>query len=139
MYLTYLEYKAMGGTLDETTFNDFEFEAASTLDWYTFGRLKNITPVSETVKRCEYHIIKLLVQQASLMPSGSGESSSSGVNTYIASQSNDGVSISYSVLNAKDALEMSKEQVEQVIQRDLAFVVDSLGRKVLYRGIYPNE
>jgi hypothetical protein len=27
MYLTYSEYQDMGGTLDEVTFNDLEFEA----------------------------------------------------------------------------------------------------------------
>ena len=27
MYLTFSEYENMGGTLDETAFNDFEYEA----------------------------------------------------------------------------------------------------------------
>ena len=140
MYLTYLEYKAMGGTLDETTFNDFNFEASSVIDWYTFGRLKDVSPVDETVKRCEYHIIKLLTQQESLNPSADASGSSTdGIEKAVASQSNDGVSISFNVLSAKDALENNKLKVEQTIQRELAYVVDSLGRKVLYRGLYPNE
>ena len=57
----------------------------------------------------------------------------------IASQSNDGVSVSYNVLSAKDLLESNQKAVEQTVQRYLAYVMDSLGRKVLYRGIYPDE
>lgn len=140
MYLTYLEYKDMGGTLDETTFNDFEFTASSTIDWYTFGRLRNVEPVSEVVKRCEYHVIKLLVDVAGLNPSSSeDESSESGIVRAVSSESNDGVSVSYNVLSARDALENSKTQIEQTIRRELAYVVDALGRKVLYRGYYPGE
>ena len=31
-YLTYLEYKALGGTLDQTPFNILEFEARRQID-----------------------------------------------------------------------------------------------------------
>ena len=41
MYLAYEDYQNMGGTLDETAFNDFEFEAETIVDWYTFNRLHN--------------------------------------------------------------------------------------------------
>ena len=40
MYLTYEEYQAYGGQLDETSFNDLEYDAESTVNWYTFNRLK---------------------------------------------------------------------------------------------------
>ena len=30
MYLSYLEYQEYGGTLDETAFNDLEYDAEST-------------------------------------------------------------------------------------------------------------
>ena len=40
MYLTYAEYQEYGGTLDETTFNNLEFDAESTVNWCTFNRLK---------------------------------------------------------------------------------------------------
>ena len=44
MYLTYEEYENMGGkTLEETAFEQFEFEARAHIDWWTFSRLQNET------------------------------------------------------------------------------------------------
>lgn len=140
MYLSYAEYQSMGGTLTQTTFNDFEFEASSVVDWYTFGRLKKFTEYPEALKKCMYHIIKLLENQAVLngMATQSSASDASPTAT-VASQSNDGVSVSYNVLSAKDLMSSNEKAVEQTIQKYLAYVVDSLGRKVLYRGIYADE
>ena len=59
MYLTYAEYQTMGGTLDETTFNDLEFEAEATVNWYTFNRLKNDTTFPEELKRLMKYLIGL--------------------------------------------------------------------------------
>ena len=144
MYLSFAEYQSMGGTLTQTTFNDFEFEAETVVDWYTFGRLKKFNPSDypEALKKCMYHIIKLIENQAVLNGMATASTSSAsdaGVMTTIASQSNDGVSVSYNVLSAKDLLDSNTKSVEQTIRRYLSYVVDSLGRKVLYRGIYDDE
>lgn len=139
MYLTYSEYQNMGGTLDETLFNDLEFEAEAQVDWYTFNRLQNEAQFPERLKRCMYALIKLIykVQQASMLgDDGSGDSE---INAAVASQSNDGVSISYNVVSAKDAVDLSKSEIEATIQHYLQGVMNSLGRKVLYRGLYPGE
>lgn len=139
MYLLYSEYTNMGGTLDETLFNELEFEAEAQVDWYTFNRLQNETELPERLKRCMYALINLIykVQQASMLgDDGSGDSS---INAAVASQSNDGVSISYNVVSAKDAVELSKSEIEDTIQKYLQGVMNSLGRKVLYRGLYPGE
>lgn len=139
MYLLYSEYVNMGGMLDETLFNELEFEAEAQVDWYTFNRLQNEEELPERLKRCMYALINLIykVQQASLLgDDGSGDSS---INAAVASQSNDGVSISYNVVNAKDAVELSKNEIENTIQKYLQGVMNSLGRKVLYRGLYPGE
>lgn len=139
MYLLYSEYVNMGGTLDETLFNELEFEAETQVDWYTFNRLQNEKELPERLKRCMYALINLIykVQQASLLgDDGSGDSS---INAAVASQSNDGVSISYNVVSAKDAVELSKSEIEDTIQKYLQGVMNSLGRKVLYRGLYPGE
>lgn len=139
MYLTYSEYQNMGGTLDEALFNDLEFEAETQVDWYTFNRLQNEAQFPERLKRCMYALIKLIykVQQASMLgDDGSGDSE---INAAVASQSNDGVSISYNVVSAKDAVDLSKAEIEATIQHYLQGVMNSLGRKVLYRGLYPGE
>ena len=142
MYLTFAEYLAMGGALDETTFNDLEFEAATQVDWYTFSRLKKMPEEEQPdeLKRCMYKLIQLLQARDGVSgvetPATSSNAGSSGT---IASQSNDGVSISYNRLSAQGIVDNTKTQIQSTINQYLANVVDSLGRKVLYRGVYPNE
>ena len=138
MYLTYEEYQTMGGTLDETSFNDFEMEAETIVDWYTFNRLQNDTEYPEKLKRCMYQLIKLAEEKQSIM--SPGESAEGGeTNASVASRSNDGVSISYNVMSAKDIYETIKTDSAQLVQRYLNGVMNQLGRKVLYKGLYPGE
>ena len=60
MYLTYEEYTAMGGTLDEPTFNDLEYEAEALVNWYTFNRLTKDTQIPSEVKRLIKYLINLI-------------------------------------------------------------------------------
>ena len=139
MYLTYAEYQEMGGTLDEATFNDYEFEAEALINWYTFNRLKNDTTFPTEVKRLMKYLISLAQQKANLLgASGSG----SAVDTNgaaIASQSNDGVSISYNVLSASQLMESFNGSEDETIKKYLQGVTNEAGRKLLYRGLYPGE
>ena len=142
MYLTYVEYQSMGGTLDEATFNDFEFEAETTVNWFTFDRLKKFSQEDypEELAKCMYHLIQLIQNQATLNMTYSGDSDSeNGVSVGTASWSNDGVSQSFNVLSAKDLLDTTEKTMEQIVKRYLSSVTDSLGRRILYRGIYPDE
>lgn len=139
MYLTYEEYQNMGGTLDETTFNDYRFEAEAKINWYTFNRLRHDTTFPEEVKRCVYQLIKLLQDMANAAATDGQSENSAGVAAGIASQSNDGVSISYNTLSAKDMLESAQGQVEKTIKEYLSYVKNELGKRVLYRGMYPDE
>lgn len=138
MYLTYEEYQNMGGTLDEATFNDYEFEAESLVNWYTFNRLMGETEYPESLKRCIYSLIKILQLKADTLGTAGTSEEQSAV-TNIASQSNDGVSISYNTVPASQLVELSKSEMKDTIQRYLNGVVNSLGHKVLYRGLYPGE
>lgn len=139
VYLTYSDYTAYGGTLDETTFNDLAFEAASFVDWYTFNRLQKEENPPEALKRCMYKLIQFIQAQQAVNGLGGNDSSNGNGGTGIASQSNDGVSVSYNILSAKDVVDNSKVQMEQIVKQYLSAVVNSLGQKVLYRGVYPNE
>lgn len=142
MYLTYEEYQQYGGTLDETAFNDIEFEAESYIDWYTFNRLWGQAEYPARLKRCVYHIIKLIELKMQLMgqpTEAQKQQSIDGTGNQIASMSNDGVSISYGIVSAHEALELTKKEVDKTIEQQLAGVTNNLGRKLLYRGIYPNE
>lgn len=170
MYLTYEAYRNMGGTLDETTFNDFEYEAETLINWYTFNRFKNDSVYPEEVNRCMYKLIQMVKLEADLLFSTQRtevtESSTSGdfpaivytdvpegshtetttvtTSPMIQSESNDGVSVSYNTISASELFDKltSKEKgntIEKIIQRYLQGVTNSLGQKVLYRGVYPNE
>lgn len=140
-YLTYEEYTDVGGTLDETEFNYYAYEAESYIDWYTFNRLHNTTEIPDAVKRCEVYLIKFIQERLTALGVTMGDSSGSANNPIMSmmSQSNDGVSVSYGNMSAKDANATLYKEVEQTIQRQLAGVTNELGRKLLYRGLYPNE
>lgn len=140
-YLTYEEYTDVGGTLDETEFNYYAYEAESYIDWYTFNRLHNTTEIPDAVKRCEVYLIKFIQERLTALGVTMGDSSGSANNPIMSmmSQSNDGVSVSYGNMSAKDANASLYKEVEQTIQRQLAGVTNELGRKLLYRGLYPNE
>ena len=142
MYLNYSDYITMGGTLDETTFNEYAFEAEAEIDWYTFNRLCNIeyTNLDEKVKKCMYVLIKFIqdLKTAQAIPTSSG-GTTSGIQAGILSQSNDGVSVSYATLSASEILKNSRAEIQAHIQKYLQGVRNELGRRVLYRGIYPGE
>ena len=137
MYLTYAEYQNMGGALDEATFNNLEFEAEALVNWYTFNRLKKDTTFPEELKRLMLYLINLANAKQSITDaSGSGDGASDKA---IASQTNDGVSISYNVLSAKDLMESIKTESADAIKMYLQGVMNEAGRQLLYRGVYPDE
>lgn len=153
MYLTYEKYQEYGGTLEEVTFNEYEFEARSWINWYTFNRLVNddVTE-NENVTRCMYKLIKLAELKAVALTLGNqtttvtSGTSVTTVNTSapIKSQSNDGVSVTYNNISASDIFNKLKQstqgnEIEMTVQQYLQGVVNSLGQRVLFRGVYPNE
>jgi len=138
MYLTYAEYQSMGGTLDETTFGDLEFEAESLVNWYTFNRLKKDTTFPEELKRLMKYLINMASFKDKVLAASSGQTNGSAVGA-ISSQSNDGVSVSYNVLNAKDLAEDVEADSKDAIEKYLQGVMNEAGQLLLYRGVYPNE
>ncbi len=138
MYLTFSDYQNMGGTLDETAFTDLEFEAESIVDWYTFNRLQKDTTYPDRLKQCMYKLIKLAEERQQATAVGESVEGDSG-NAAIASRSNDGVSISYNIISASELFDKLKPEMGDVVQKYLNGVVNELGRKVLYRGLYPGE
>lgn len=130
MYLTYSEYTTMGGTLDQNTFEEYEYEASCNIDWYTFNRLQDVTPIDEKVKKCDYYLIKLAEQKSGLVNGGA---------IGVASESNDGVSVNYNVISANEAFTILEKEVGQTIKKYLYGVKDSKGRNALYRGVYFGE
>lgn len=140
MYLTYDEYLDMGGeTLEETAFQQLEFEARSQIDWWTFSRLQKEENLPEAVKRCMYKLIELIDKQQKVLLVDAVDEDGNVVAGLMAHQSNDGVSSTYNVITGNMAVRTIQNQLNSTIRMYLQGVRDSLGHKVLYRGIYPGE
>lgn len=135
MYLTYEEYTTMGGTLDETTFNNFEFEAEVFINWITFNRLKNEETQSDEVKRTVYSLINLLMTKHSILSGSEGNSSDAPA----VSMENDGVSVTYSTLSGAELFDKLSVDARNIVLRYLSGVKNSQGRIVTYRGLYEDE
>ena len=58
-YLTYNEYKTLGGTLNHTPFNLLEFEARKEIDKRTLGRLINLKEQKQNTKICVFQLMNL--------------------------------------------------------------------------------
>lgn len=59
-YLTYNEYKALGGNLDITPFNLLEFEARRIIDSRTLQRLHGINKIPQEVKMCMFSLVNTI-------------------------------------------------------------------------------
>ena len=141
MYLTYEEYINLGGELEQSTFSQLEFEARAYVDWYTFGRLKNEKTLPDAVKTLMVYLINLIIEKhKALNLSANGIANiSTNPNKEIVSQSNDGVSTTYNIQSAGEIIKSSKSEVDSAINLYLYGIENSLGRKLLYRGLYPGE
>ena len=56
-YLTYNEYKSLGGNLNQTPFNLLEFETRRIIDNRTLQRLKGIKEIPQEVKMCMLSLV----------------------------------------------------------------------------------
>lgn len=136
----FTEYQEYGGTLEETTYNQLEFEARAIIDYWTFNRLQNEEIYPEAVKRCVFKLVQLINDKQKAMMIKDTQSNDSGETSIgITSESNDGVSTSYNVLSAKEMLDTAQNEIKEIIYLYLSSVKNSLGHRVLYRGVYPNE
>ena len=121
-YLTYQEYLALGGTLEEMPFNLLEYNARKKIDERTFGRLVDKGQEYQEVKLCVYNMITTL----------NSYSSYDTQNKAISSESTDGYSVSYGTPQ-KSITEAKNSELEDVINSYLAnVIIDNV--PVLYRG-----
>ena len=138
MYLTYAEYQTMGGALESSDFTSLEYKAEVKMDYYTFNRLKADTEFSDRVKRCIYEIINYLNIYQEYC-----DTVTNMQNPVVASQSNDGVSISYGGLlgnTTPNDIKKVEKQTEDDIYKTIRQYLDNernrVGQLLLYRGVY---
>lgn len=121
-YLTYQEYKGLGGTLDLTPFNVLEFEARRRIDELTYNRLVGGENIPDEVKMCEFAIInKVLKAYDEEISRGK---SSESVGSYSVSYNSD----------IKKLIEDKRIEIQDIISTDLFGVVYN-GEHILYGGV----
>lgn len=126
-YLTYEEYKGLGGTIDLTPFNLLEFEARRKIDIRTQDRLKGFESdeIPQEVKLCVYALINSIVIFSNTMNNAGN----------VASESTDGYSVSYITSSQISEVVMSKnKELDDIIRTYLLGVVFN-GEHLLYAGV----
>ena len=121
-YLTYQEYKGLGGTLDLTPFNVLEFEARRRIDELTYNRLVGGENIPDEVKMCEFAIINKVLKDYD-EEIGRGKTSES-VGSYSVSYNSD----------IKKLVEDKRIEIQDIISTDLFGVVYN-GEHILYGGV----
>lgn len=91
-YLTYDEYKSLGGTLGEMPFNILEFKCQKIIDNLTFNRLVNLGTQIQEVKMCIYDMMNISSKYESI-----NNKQAQGVS----SESIDGYSVSYGSISTE--------------------------------------
>ena len=121
-YLSYEEYKSLGGTLGEMPFNILELKARQVINERTQNRLKNIEEMPQEVKICVYDLINTMNKY---------NLSDNSTSSNISSENIDGYSVTY-----KSGTEMTTEQkaqYEDIMLTDLYGVIVN-GEAILYLG-----
>ena len=127
-YLTYEEYRALGGTLDLTPFNLLEFEARRQIDIRTFNRLKNGEDIPQEVKLCEYNLINSINNYLTSLNDASSKGN-------VASENTDGYSVSYVTSDKISEIVKSKSyEINDTIETYLLGVIYS-GEHIMYCGV----
>lgn len=125
-YLSYEEYKSLGGTLGEMPFNILELKAQQIINGRTQNRLKNIEEIPQEVKICVYDLINTMNKY---------NLSNNSTSSNISSENTDGYSVTYK--SGTELTEEQKKQYDDVMETDLyGVIVDNT--PILYLGVNTN-
>ena len=125
-YLTYEEYKSLGGTLGEMPFNILELKARQVINERTQNRLKDVEKIPQEVKICVYDLINTMNKY---------NLSDNSTSSNISSENIDGYSVSYK--SGTELTEEQKKQYDDVMETDLyGVIVDNT--PILYLGVNTN-
>ncbi len=118
-YLSYAEYKIMGGNLNEMPFNVLELKARRKVDERTLGRLKNLSNQITEVKTCIYQLIESM------------NTNESRKSKNISSESTDGYSVNYGTSTSAE----ENKQYDNIIRDYLLTCKLEDGTPYLYCGV----
>lgn len=122
-YLSYEEYKDMGGSLPMSSFTLLEFQSRKRIDHLTASRVSKMQVIPDSVKLC----IMLLIQMEDSV--GTVKQSTSPA---VTSFSTDGYSETYG--KAMDA-DTANRAMNRTVAECLSGEVDDNGTPLLYRGL----
>ena len=129
-YLTYEEYKGLGGELDLMPFNLLEFEARRRIDIRTQNRLKDVDSgdIPQEIKLCEYNLINSINGFASAMTNISN-------NGNVASFNSDGYSESYiTPAQIQDVVKSKSAELDDIVRTYLLGVIFN-DQHLMYLGV----
>lgn len=127
-YLTYEEYRGLGGTLDLMPFNILEFGARNQIDLRTQMRLVNVKDIPQKVKMCEFQLIDKINSYAKTTK-GTSE------NGNVASENIDGYSVTYiSPTQVQEIIKSKQAELEDIMVVGLYGVVVN-GEHIIYDGV----
>lgn len=125
-YLTYAEYKSLGGSLEPTPFNLLEFEARKKIDKRTQNRLHGVSDIPQDVKLCMFNLINRVEEYTKTINETQGNK---------ASESIDGYSVSYITSSSIKEIIVSKDkELDGIIYDDLFGVIVN-GEHLIYAGV----
>ena len=130
-YLTYNEYKALGGNLDQTPFNLLEYEARRKVDERTQQRLKNVNCIPQEVKMCVFNLVNIIKKYAESETSGNSEKNN------IVSESVGSYSVTYNTITLDRVQEIIKSknvELNDTINTDLYGVIVN-NEHIIYLGV----
>lgn len=120
-YLTYDEYKKIGGVLDPAAFDRYSVRAFSKVRQETHNRLDVMAKIPDEVKHLCRDLIEYMSNNLSQDKAISSESQSQGGSSE---------SVSYANKSKFDV----ENEIEDIIYDYLASVLDDNGTPLLYRG-----
>ena len=118
-YLTYAEYKQLGGKLDEVPFNLLELQARGKINERTLGRLKNLPSQITEVKACVFRLVEFM------------NNNQNRANQNITSENTDGYSVSYGTSTSTEEV----KQYDDIIRDYLLTCQLEDGTPYLYCGV----
>ena len=129
-YLTFTEYKGLGGTLAEMPFNLLEFESRRLVDIRTQNRLKEVNAhdIPQEVKLCIFDLVRTINSYIVSIDSAKGDSN-------IASENIDGYSVTYvKSTQIKEIIQSRSAEINDIIETYLLQVVFD-GEHLMYLGV----
>lgn len=106
-YLTYSEFKSLGGTLDETLFPALERLARVKLDYWTLNRIPKLSEISDDIRLS----MKLIIEHIK-----EADDTEKNKANAITSYSNDGISVTYSSSDIKTISQKEDELYMQIVE-----------------------